>query len=233
MKIKAVYFFILSIILLAFNPESLIGQESTGSSKTAISFNITRMLVNEINIGFERVTSKRKSFEFDGGIIYPNTFFQDAAETFTDDPYFYEEGYAGRFHLKYWRDRENSKWRNYIAPGISYKHVYYNDYPLSIDKTDSQGKPYTETLLQDRVRDKFGVDIIWGNVYEASNSFAFEIYYGAGATISSVKRTDHDRYATYERSSDQAKNSSIPTYIDYSLYFRPVLLLGFKLVIRL
>jgi hypothetical protein len=225
---KHAFKFILFLLLWKIDPAT--AQEYR---RTAFSFNVTRAIINEVNMGFERFISLRKSIEFDGGIIFSNSFMQTIAESYTTDPLFYEHGFAARFHYKFWREKENSKWRSYLGPGLIYKHVYYNDIPVTINKTDSHGRPYTESLLQDRSRDKGGVDFLWGSVYEASKTFAFEIYYGAGVTVSSVERIDHSRYLTFQRASDQALNQSMPTYIDHSVYFRPVLEAGFKLIIRL
>jgi hypothetical protein len=204
--------------------------------RTAFTFNLTRLMVNEVNFGFEQFVSQRRSIEFDGGVVFANEFLQDAADNLTVDPIFYEHGYAVRFHYKIWHTKENSKWRNYIAPGLNFKHVYYNDYAVIIEKVDESYRPaesYTETLLQDRERDKFGVDFIWGNVYEASRTFAFEIYYGAGLTVSSVRRLDHDHHIVYDNPAIDYKNKTIPNSVDHSVYLRPIPMLGFKLVVRL
>jgi hypothetical protein len=214
-----------------------VAQESLPYRKNAITINITRLLVNEYNFGIERFFSQRRSMEIDVGIIHPSEYWQDVAADFTEDPLFYEEGYALRVHIKTWKKTENSKWRNYSGPGITYKHTFYEDYPMTVTKTNPSVKPghgqYVETMSQDRVRDKFGLEYIWGNVFEASRTFAFEIYYGAGLTVASVKRTDHDRFATYQDSNEQWRNQALPTFIDYSVYFRPILQAGFKMVIRL
>lgn len=225
--------FLFIIILLSARSVTVSAQDSPPYKKMALTFNITRMIVNEINMGVEIFITQKKSIEFDGGVVYANEFMQNAAESFTNDAIFSEHGYAARFHYKFWQRKEGSKWRIYVAPGVVYKHLYYTDLPVTISKTDNQGKPYTETLKQDRTRDKGGLEFLWGNVFEANKFLALEIYYGAGISVTAAERTDYDRYATYERESDQYKNQTLPTYIDNTVYFRPVLNAGFKLVMRL
>jgi hypothetical protein len=204
--------------------------------RSAFTFDVTRLMINEVNMGFEQFISQRKSIEFEGGIVYANEFLQDAAESYTVDPIFYEHGFAIRFHYKFWHTKEDSKWRNFLAPGFNFKHVYYNDYFVSLEKTDESmhpAKTYTESFYQDRERDKFGIDFIWGNVYEASRTIAFEIYYGAGLTVSSVRRTDHDHNIKYHDPALDNKNKTMPNSVDHSVYLRPIPLIGFKLVFRL
>ena len=224
-------FLLLAIILLG--GACVLAQEQLPYRRTAVSFNITRLMVNEANMGFERFITNRRSFDFEFGVMYANEFWQEAAKSYTTDPLFHEHGFAARFHYKFFRTKDNSKWRNFMGPGISYKHLYYNDYDMAIDKKDEAGRAYVLTLKQDRERDKFGIDFIWGNAYEASRTFAFEFYYGAGLSITSVKRSDHDRYVTYVDEYDQSRNTALPNYIDHSVYLRPVIQLGMKLVIRL
>src|SRR3954471_11161771 len=131
----------LGIILLSISTG--FAQETLPYKKTAFSFNITSALINEYNFGIEQFVSVRKSIAVDFGIIYANEAMQNFAESFTNDPLFYEEGFAVRAQMKIWRTKENSKWRYNLAPGLLYKHTSYTDFPITVTgKTDSGGRTY-------------------------------------------------------------------------------------------
>ena len=226
---RSYVFFIL--LLLAANSH---GQESSSYGKNAISVNLTRCAVSEFNLGYEHFFSSRKSLEINGGIVYVNDFIKEQAKDWTNSSFFDEEGFAGRIHYKVFRrPTENSRWRDYIATGIAVKQLSYTDLPVvTEEKVDNTFHRYVEHLLQDRERNKLALEFLWGKVYEFSNWFAFDFYYGAGLEVTNAKRTDHHREAIYVKPEDQMLNTSIPDYEDESLYLRPVIQLGFKIRFR-
>lgn len=195
-------------------------QEASVYKKNAFSFNLTRMAVNEINMGYEHWLSIRKSIEFSGGIIYVNDFLVEQTDEWTNAVSVSEHGFAARFHYKmYKRPAEGSKWQDYIAPGIVFKSLYYNDKSIVSEKEDiiSNDSIYTidtviyiiapnfetldyiETFQQKRERLQLGIQFLWGKVYEASKTIAIEFYFGGGVNITMATRTDHSRYATYKK----------------------------------
>jgi hypothetical protein len=222
-------------ILILFSILSLEGksQESVPYRKTAISFNLTRLAVNELNISFERFLSQRRSIEFYGGLVYSNSGLQDAIDSWTKDPLFLEHGFDARFYYKVWVRKENSKWRNYVAPGLLYKHLYYKELTIQSEIKYDHARPYVIDFKQDRTRDKFGIELLWGKVYEASRTFAFEFYYGGGVVATSVERRDYSRFVRYINAADQSMNQNYPQFIDESFYVRPVISLGMKLTLRM
>ncbi len=224
--------FLFILLSLLIHAVSVKAQDELPYKKMAFSFNLTRLVVNEVNMGIEFFVSQKRSIEFDGGIVYANEFMQEATKNLTTDPLFSEHGYAARFHYKFWQKKEGTKWRMYIAPGLTYKYLYYKDVEILNEKGEGSDS-YNLTAKQDRTRNKAGLEFLWGNVYEANRTFAFEIYYGAGVSVTSTERTDYDRYITYDDPGMAYKNQTLPTYIDNTVYFRPILLAGFKLVIRL
>jgi hypothetical protein len=241
LKMRKTYFRILInlTVLFLFACVSIHAQESGAFRKNAVSINLTRTAVCEINIGYERFLTTRKSIEFDFGLIYKNTYLAEKAGNWTNNPLFTEQGFAFRVHYKFFKRKEdNSRWQDYIAPGLSYKHTYYEDREMETDvRYDSSVyKPpltYTIQYLQKRDRDKFGLEFVWGKVYEASHVFAFEFYYGAALEATFSERTDYSRYVKYTKASNQSKNFYYPSYVDYSFYVHPVILLGFKIRMKI
>ena len=256
-------------------------QENTGYGKTAISFNLTRMATSEYNISLERFLSSRRSIEFNFGLIYKNEFLSNQVNDWTNaDALFAEEGFAARIHYKIFKRQEtDSKWKDYIAIGIVYKNLHYTDLPGSADfKPDflfndsiigrvhsNDGLPdrdtsyytpidtvfYAEKFLQKRDREQYGIQFLWGKVYEINRTFAFEFYFGAGLDATIATRTDYSRYATYHTKvytyvtpstpkdlvktvtdDNKWRNQSVPDFTDDSFYLRPNVQAGIKFRIR-
>jgi hypothetical protein len=140
----------------------------------------------------------------------------------------------------------------------SIKGYYTNSDHVRIDTSISRPVDtvyYSENFLQKRNRLEFGVEFLWGKVYEMSQTFAFEFYFGAGVNFTIATRTDHARYATYHSKvynnivpntdtpdpkdyypvtdDNQRRNQSVPDFIDKSLYARPAVVAGIKLRIRM
>ena len=267
------FFCLRTAFIFLFSPATITvqAQESPAYRKNVISFNLTSLAVSEINMGYEHFLTSRRSIEFDGGLVYVNDFLKDQAKDWPNAVLFSEHGYAGRFHYKIFKRLENiSKWRDYIAPGIVFKNLYYNDMPvLSEVKIDYiindsiilTGKlmtdtiiylknntvNYTENFLRKSKRIQFGIQFLWGKVYEINRMFALEFYYGAEINATIATRTDHSRYATYLPKSyssylhktknniddNQRRNQPVPDYIDKSFYLRPAILFGIKLRLRI
>jgi len=223
----------LTFIILFLGAKSY-GQESSLYGKNAISINLTRCAISEFNLGYEHFFSSRRSLEINGGIIYINDFIKDRAKDITNSSVFDEEGFAGRIHYRIFRrPAENSRWRDYIATGLAFKHLSYTDLPLVTgEKADDNNHYFVEHLKQDRERNKLGLEFLWGKVYEFNSWFAFDFYYGAGVEVTSAKRTDHSREAIYVKPEDQMLNTTIADYVDESIYLRPVVQLGFKIRFR-
>jgi hypothetical protein len=234
---KPIFYFSITVVLFFIPGKKSVGQEAE-FGRVAFSFNLTRLAVSEVNMSFEYFITSRRSIEFNGGLIYTNDFLAEQSADWVNSFAFSEHGFAGRFHYKIFRRPEvNSKWRDYIAPGLIFKSLYYNDIPIisevKIDPFDNDTSfKYTESFLQKRERTKIGIEFLWGKVYEASRTFAFEFYYGAGIVVTMSTRTDHDRYATYVSSLGQYRNKSVPDFIDKATYVRPTIQLGIKLRIR-
>jgi hypothetical protein len=242
------------IILFVLRGGFVYAQENGTYGKNAISFNLTKALVNELSMSYEHWINFRQSIEFNGGLIYANDFLSNQVDDWENATLFMEHGYAGRFYYKiHRRPEENKKWRDYIAFGISYKYLYYNDYyinngEIKIDTFDAPVEiyspppqdttitytqaSYTEKFLRDSQRHKLGLEFIWGKVYEMNKTFAFEFYFGGGLVANMASHTDHDRYATYRNKDFQHLNGPIPNYEYEQFYMRPVLLLGLKFRIR-
>lgn len=232
MKIRLLY---ISFLLIA--GKFAYSQEATPLGRTAFSFNLTRMAVNEVNMSIERFISSRKSLEFSGGLVYVNEFLEGQVnDWYNAEDMFLEHGYAARIHYKVFKRVEvETKWRDYAAFGIAYKSVYYNDRPFVTElKPDHVVDTifFTESYLRKRERKVFGVEFLWGKVYEASRVFAFEFYLGARIDGTMATRTDHDRFAKYKSSVNQWRNTTIPDFVEKSFYVRPSIQLGMKLRIR-
>jgi hypothetical protein len=214
-------------MLLLKGIDPAMAQEST-YGKNAVSFNLTRMATSEINMGIEHFLDSRKSIEIIGSLVYVHDNLAEAAKKYSDTPLFSEHGYAGRAYYKvYKRPDDKSKWRDYIATGLIYKHLYYNEQWFENEKTDDDGTVYHERIYQSRVRDRLGVEFLWGKVYEMNRTFAFEFYYGAGLVVTSVSRTDY-----LKQPDDREPEIIVLNITDESVYFRPSIQLGIKFRIR-
>ena len=225
LKRFAVILFVLSLVNLPAN-----AQETPEYRKSAFSINLTRCAVNELNLSYERRLSVRRAIEFNAGYIYINDPIQEFAKTWVNTQYFYERGFAARVHYKIFKKPEDdkTKWRDYIAPGLAYKYLYYNNQWFEIEKTDDVGKLYHERIYQHRIRSKISMEFLWGKVYEMNQTFAFEFYYGAGLT-----GTISDRYViAYQPDDRKARIDPVEAH-DKSFYVRPSLLIGAKLRISL
>jgi hypothetical protein len=96
--------------VLIFFPATIIvnAQEPSAYRKNAISFNLTKAMVNELNMGFEHFLSIRRSIEFDGGLIYVNEFLKDQADDWQNAAFLSEHGYAARFHYKIYKRKKKT-----------------------------------------------------------------------------------------------------------------------------
>jgi hypothetical protein len=217
-------FFLLILILAGFKP--VLAQDAPEYRKNAFSFNLTRYAVNELNLSFEHRYSLRRGIEFNAGLIYVNDQLQELTKDWVNTQYFYERGFAARIHYKIFKRKESDEtsWRDYIAPGISYKYLYYNNQEFT---GDNGGK--TEIVYQHRFRNKISLEFLFGKVYEMNNTFALEFYYGAGIT-----GTLSDRYVVY-RIPDTKKMDQVLEVNDHSktFYVRPMVMAGIKLRISL
>jgi hypothetical protein len=194
--------------------------------KNAFSFNLTRYAVNELNLSFEHRYSVRRGIEFNAGFIYVNDQLKDLTKDWVNTQFFYEHGFAARIHYKIFKrkDSDETRWRDYIAPGVSYKYLFYNNQEFT---GDNGGK--TEILYQHRFRHKMSLEFLFGKVYEMNNTFALEFYYGAGITA-----TMSDRYVGY-RIPDASKMDKVLEVNDHSktFYVRPMVMAGIKLRLSL
>lgn len=229
---KRFFYYCISFLFLFLEAATIVNaQETAVYGKNAFSINLTRLAVSEINLSYEHFLNSRRSIEFDGGLVYTNDFLNDQIKDWSKSTLFSEHGYTGRFHYKIFkRSEEKSRWQEYISPGIVYKNLYYNDKDLtSIEKLDYFNLRYKETYLQKRSRSIFGVEFLWGKVFEPGRTLTFDFYYGAGINATISKRTDYNRYANYVNPSNQSRNQSIPDFEDKSFYMRPYILIGLKL----
>jgi hypothetical protein len=200
-------------------------QENPSYRKFGINVNVTRSLADEVNIGIERWSSSRRSIEINGGIIYVNDFLEERAKDWNNSTLFSEHGYTGRIYYKIHKrveDNSDSKWRDYIAIGLVYKHLYYNDQWFDAGAGDT-----VRSIYERRDRDKYGMEFLWGKVYEISPGLALEFYYGAGIMFTSVTRTI-----------SKVVNRHSPDVVNYdhivtSFYGRPVIQAGLKLRFRM
>ena len=229
---KRFFYYCISFLFLFLEAATIVNaQETAVYGKNAFSINLTRLAISEVNLSYEHFLNSRRSIEFDGGLVYTNNFLNDQIKDWSKSTLFSEHGFAGRFHYKIFkRLEEKTRWREYISPGIVYKNLYYNDKELiSFEKLDYFNLRYKETYLQKRSRSIFGVEFLWGKVFEPGRTLTFDFYYGAGINATISKRTDYNRYANYVNPSNQSKNQSIPDFEDKSFYMRPYILIGLKL----
>ena len=231
MKKRFLYPYIAFFFLFLSARTFVQAQEATIYGKNIFSINLTRLVISEVNLSYEHFLNSRRSIEFDGGLVYTNDFLNDQIKDWSKSTLFSEHGYTGRFHYKIFkRSEEKTRWQEYISPGIVYKNLYYNDKELtSIEKLDYFNFRYKETYLQKRSRSIFGVEFLWGKVFEPGRTLTFDFYYGAGINATISKRTDYNRYANYVSPSNQSRNQSIPDFEDKSFYMRPYILIGLKL----
>lgn len=203
-----------------------VAQETPNYRKNAISINATRCATNEISLSYEHRFSVRRAIEFNAGLVYVNDGLQNFAKDWANTQYFYEHGFAARVHYKIFKKPEDdkTKWRDYIAPGIAYKYLYYNKQWFENEKIDEKGQTYHERIYQHRFRDKMSLEFIWGKVYELDQTWAFEFYYGAGLT-----GTISDRYVIAKQPDDREQTIITVEEYDHSFYVRPSLLVGAKL----
>jgi hypothetical protein len=219
-----------------------IAQETPTYRKNSFNVNVTRFITCEMNFSYERFISIRKSLEFTGGIIYVNSFIEAQAEDWNLSPVFSETGYAARFHYKiYRRQDEVTRWRDYISPGLIFKKLEYDLLYITTEikpdyvEEENYTYNYTENFIRSRERYKFGVEFLWGKVYDASRVFALEFYYGAGIVFTEFTRIDYSRVAVYLPVTPPRVtpgNKLIPDYKIKKSYVRPVIQLGFKLRLK-
>lgn len=226
---KTIFYLLLTIGLFLSSKEYSFSQELQPYGKNSFSFNLTRYAFTEINFGYERFISFRKSIEINGGLIYVNDKFEKETMNWKNAQAFSEHGYAGRFYYKVFRRVEDNtkKWRDYIAVGFSYRHLYYNEQWFDILQTDTLGIKYNERIFQKRERNKYGVEFLWGKVYEMNRTFALEFYYGGGVCATDVTRTIVLNQPDERNPEIIEVNSDI-----HSFYIRPYPMLGMKLRVR-
>ncbi len=220
------HIFLLFILLLGWKTN--FSQEAKPYRKNAFSFNLTGCLANEINMSYERYISRRKCIQIDGGIIFVNDFLVDQTESWNNPLVFSEHGYAARIHYKIFSssDNETKKWRDYISPGLIFKHLYYNEHLFTNELNDSKGN-YFEYIYQSRIRTKVGIEFLWGKVYELNRTFSFDFFYGGGIVANYVERT------VLKRIPDSRKNEIVDqNTTSNNLYFRPNATLGFRFRVR-
>lgn len=189
--------------------------------RNAIAFNLTRSLTNELNFTIEHFFSERRSVEINVGLVYVNNGVESLADDWTNSHYFSEHGFSARMYYKIFKrkDDDDSKWRDYVSPGISFRYLYFNKQWFKNDVTTTK----TERIYQSRFRDKVTLEILWGKVYEMNSTFAFEIYYGAGLSGTVVHRTD------ILKQPDIKSETVIPlNFVDDKFYLRPALSAGVK-----
>lgn len=203
---------------------TVFSQEVPEFKKSAIAFDITQMATNEINLSYEHFFSARRSLEFALGLIYVNNSLEDLSADMSNTHYFSEHGFSARVAYKlYKKPVEDSKWRDYIAPAVTYKYLYFNNQWFTNETTDSSGKKIDECLLQHRYRSKFGFEFLWGKVYNFNSTFALEMFYGVGLRATTSVRTDVSRR-------DNCDSVAV-THLDYNdkrFFIRPALRAGLK-----
>lgn len=181
-------FFILLLVSPVYSPAQ---SDDLHASRTAISLNIGQAVSNEINLSFEKFVTEKSALELDAGLIYRNDLLRKAAENWTNSQYFYEHGFAARIALRRYKNVDGkSKWRDYIAPVAIYKYQYFNNAWFEADSTNNNGDKFTQCIYQHRFRHKFGLQILWGKIYQLNKTFAVDLYYGLGIRGTISNRTD-------------------------------------------
>ncbi|HRH64708.1 MAG TPA: hypothetical protein PLU53_00270 [Bacteroidia bacterium] len=213
------------LFLTAFLPFSqLSGQEAPEYKKNALALDLTQYGINEINLNYEHFFSIRRSIEFTASLVYVNDPLAEFGRSFTNSHYFEEHGFGARIAYKLYKPQvEDSRWRDYIAPGLIYKYLYYNNQWFENETTNAKGDKYTEAIYQHRFRHKFGLEFVWGKVYDMNKSFAFELYYGVGLRGTLSSRTDIQKQDTVGVSKIYDVN-----FQDDNFYIRPTLRGGVK-----
>ena len=215
-------FFLLSTALLLASFSR--AQEVPVYKKNALILDLTQDGTNELNLNYEHFFSVRRSLEFTAGLVYVNTPLAEFGKSWTNSHYFEEHGFTARIAYKLYKPQvEDSKWRDYIAPGLIYKYLYYNNQWFENETSNAKGDKYTEAIYQHRFRHKFGLEFVWGKVYEMSKSFAFELYYGVGLRGTLSSRTDIQKQDTVGVSKIYDVN-----FTDDNFYVRPTLRGGVK-----
>lgn len=197
-------------------------QEITEYKKNAISVDLLQTAVNEINFNYERYFTPRRSVELSAGLIYVNEILEDFSKEWTNSHYFSEHGFAARIAYKLYKKplEEKSRWKDYIAPVIVYKYMYFNNQWFE-NELDAK---YSECLFQRRFRHKLGLEFLWGKIYELNNTFSLEFYYGVGLRGTQSIRTDILKQDTCNVSPIREIN-----FEDKSFYIRPTLRGGAKI----
>lgn len=221
------YRFLSSFSLLFLVNFQAFSQEVPEYKKNALTVDLTLSATNEINLGYERFFSDRRSLEVSLGLVYVNDYLEDFSKEWTNSHYFSEHGFSARVAYKlYKRPVEESKWRDYIAPAIVYKYLYFNNQWFENELTDEKtGVKYTECLYQHRFRDKFGFEFLWGKIYEFNKTTSLEMFYGVGLRGTVSLRSDKLKQDICD-----STEIYVPNYgDDHSFYLRPVLRAGVKL----
>lgn len=202
---------------------SVFSQEEPEFKKNAFAIDITQMASNEINLNHEHFFSSRKSLELSAGLIYVNDALESLSEGLSNSHYFSEHGFSFRAAFKlYKRPVPDSKWRDYIAPAIMYKYLYFNNQWFENEK-DSAGIKFTESLFQHRYRSKFGFEFLWGKVYNFNQTFALELFYGVGLRATTSVRTD-----IYRKNEFDTTAVTTLDFEDERFFIRPALRAGAK-----
>lgn len=230
------------------NAQGIPGQ--SGAQKNALTFNLGQYLVNEINLGYEHFFSEKKSMELSGGMIYRNDFWIKQAGDWSNSQYFYERGFAVRLAYKIYRKAGEKKGRkNYYAAGLNYQYLYFPNewfdagevnYSRKIPDPASQGDSITLTgtgvreIYQHRFRNRFGLQLLLGNIYPLGNTFALEIFYGIGVRGIFSNRFDvavHEDYTGASKDGNVYKldNTYVSGNEDSKFYIRPSIHAGIKL----
>lgn len=212
------------LVILLYS--SAFSQETPEYKKNAIAVDITQMATNEINLNYERFFSNRRSLEVALGLIYVNEGLVDLSKEWSNTHYFSEHGFSVRVAYKlYKRQLEDSKWRDYIAPAIMYKYLYFRSQWFENEKTDEvTGNKITECLYQNRYRSKFGFEFLWGKVYDFNKTFALEMFYGVGIRATSSVRKD-----LLKQDICDSTEIYVPNYgPDERFFIRPALRAGLK-----
>ncbi len=218
------FFLLFGTLLLASFSRA---QEVPVYKKNSISIDLTQCGTNELNLSYEHFFSVRRSLEFTAGLVYVNQPFAEFGRSWTISHYFEEHGFSARATYKLYKQQvEDSKWRDYIAPGIIYKYLYFNNqwFENETEKVDSNNVKITEAIYQHRFRHKFGIEITWGKIYEMSKALSFELYYGVGLRATVASRTD-----IYKQDVSGVSPAYPTNYgTDNSFYVRPTLKGGVK-----
>jgi hypothetical protein len=205
---------------------AVFSQEVAEFKKNAFAFDITQMASNEINLNYEHFFSNRRSLEIALGLIYVNDALEELSKDWSNTHYFSEHGFSVRLAYKlYKRPVEDSKWRDYIAPALTYKYLYFNNQWFTNELTNEKtGTKYDEALYQHRYRSKFGFEFLWGKVYNFNQTFALEMFYGVGLRATSSVRSD-----LLKQDIADSTEIYVPDYGDDKRFFiRPALRAGLK-----